>query len=292
MDTIELTDEVRMGQRRKEGWVRKILLLLVSALAVAIQAAPAAAIQCVPYAREVSGINLKGDAWQWWNAAAGLYDRGRTPKEGAVMVFTRQGSMRHGHVSVITRVVSSRLALIDHANWAPARTAGRGEVTRAVPVLDVSPNNDWSQVRVWYHASKDFGNRAYRTDGFVYQPKREGTQRPAIHQAALHKAEEMFPSHKAQAKAELAKIESAKAEPVKSVGGKVEFAKIETAKPAEAAPVVAAALTPAAYSPVAIASGAHPSAAHPSAEGLIKVAKHVFRPRQPGAATLDTLLYN
>mgnify|MGYP006966063517 FL=1 len=26
--------------------------------------APAAAIQCVPYAREVSGLNLKGNAWQ------------------------------------------------------------------------------------------------------------------------------------------------------------------------------------------------------------------------------------
>ena len=31
---------------------------------------------CVPYARARSGIDLQGDAWQWWDAAAqsGRYD--------------------------------------------------------------------------------------------------------------------------------------------------------------------------------------------------------------------------
>lgn len=250
--------------------MRKILLLLVSALVLALQAVPASAIQCVPYAREISGINLKGDAWKWWNAAAGLYDRGRAPKDGAVLVFTRQGSMRHGHVSVITRVISKRLVLVDHANWAPVRASGRGEISRAVPVLDVSPRNDWSQVRVWFHPTKDFGNRAYRTDGFVYQPKVEGTPRPAIHQAALHKAEELFPSHKTVAKAEPAKPiqEAVKAEPAKLEHGKPETAKLDIVE-------------------------VTPAVVHPSANSLIKVAKHVFRPRQSGgAATLDALLFN
>ena len=76
--------------------------------------------------------------------------------------------MRHGHVSVVTRVVSARVVLVDHANWAPARGEGRGKVARAVPVLDVSPNNDWSQVRVWYRPAALYGNRVYNTQGFVY----------------------------------------------------------------------------------------------------------------------------
>lgn len=273
--------------------MRKALLLLVSALVLAGLSAPAFAIQCVPYAREVSGINLKGDAWQWWNAAAGLYDRGRTPKDGAVLVFTRQGSMRYGHVSVVTRVISNRLVLVDHANWAPARTSGRGAVTTAVPVLDVSAKNDWSQVRVWFHPAKDFGNRAYRTDGFVYQPKAEGAKRPAIHQAALHKAEELFPTAKPQV---------AKVEPGKSQLAKVEPAKVAPS-PAEAAPAVdSAKAAPAKVEAVAAdiavqAAEPAPAAAHVGTAGLIKVAKHVFRPRRQsvsgeGGPTLDALMFN
>jgi hypothetical protein len=28
-------------------------------------------LQCVPYARQVSGIQIYGDAWTWWDQAAG-----------------------------------------------------------------------------------------------------------------------------------------------------------------------------------------------------------------------------
>jgi surface antigen len=129
-----------------------------------------AALQCVAYAREVSGINLKGDAWQWWNAAEGVYERGRTPKEGAVLVFNRQGSMSHGHVSVINKVVSSRMVLVNHANWAPHHTSGRGQVTTAVPIMDVSTRNDWSEVRVWFGPLNDYGSKTYHTQGFVSRP--------------------------------------------------------------------------------------------------------------------------
>lgn len=269
--------------------MRKALLLLVSALVLAGLSVPAFAIQCVPYAREVSGINLKGDAWQWWNAAAGLYERGRTPKDGAVLVFTRQGSMRYGHVSVVTRVISNRLVLVDHANWAPARTSGRGEVTTAVPVLDVSAGNDWSKVRVWFHPAKDFGNRSYRTDGFVYQPKAEGAKRPAIHQAALHKAEELFPT----AKPQMSKPQAAKAEPAQIA--KSEPAKVEAA----VAVPVKVEVAPVATAPVVVveAAEAPPAAGHVGTADLIKVAKHVFRPRRQsvsgeGVATLDALMFN
>ncbi len=150
--------------------MKRLLVLLVAVLGLAAPFEAKAVLQCVTYARQESGINLKGDAWQWWNAAHGVYERGRTPREGGVLVFTKQGSMRHGHVSVVTRVISNRMVLVNHANWAPSRSAGRGQVHEAVPVLDVSPHNDWSQVRVWYRPANDYGSRVYKTDGFVYRP--------------------------------------------------------------------------------------------------------------------------
>ncbi|MBC7905578.1 MAG: CHAP domain-containing protein [Rhodospirillaceae bacterium] len=244
---------------------------------------PAFAIQCVPYARELSGINLKGDAWQWWNAASGVYDRGRTPKDGAVLVFTRQGSMRYGHVSVVTRVISSRLALVDHANWAPARTAGRGAVTTAVPVLDVSPKNDWTQVRVWFHPSSDFGNRIYRTDGYVYQPRDPRLGRPAVHQVALNRAAEMFPNDRALARQAMQQPKQ----------------QLETSRSEAAAPRVDAIAAEAVVKATIAMSPAAPAAQTelqpaPSAEGLVKVAKHAFRPNRAAGppASLDSLLFN
>lgn len=260
--------------------VRKLLLLIASALALTIAVVtPAAAIQCVQYAREVSGINLKGDAWQWWNAAGGVYDRGRAPADGAVLVFNRQGSMRYGHVSVVTRVISNRLVLVDHANWAPARTAGRGAVTTAVPVLDVSAKNDWSQVRVWYHPNNDFGSRVYRTNGYVYQPRDPHAGRPKIHQVALNKAAEMFPRDRTLARQVV---------PAKP---------LETSKSEAAAPMVEAIAAEAVVKAAAAAVAETPVQARiepaPSAEGMVKVAKHVFRPnRSAQPASLDTLLFN
>lgn len=256
--------------------VRKALLLIISALILGA-AAPASAIQCVPYAREVSGIDLKGDAWQWWNAATGRYDRGRAPKDGAVLVFSRQGSMRYGHVSVVTRVVSSRLVLVDHANWAPARGSGRGAITTAVPVLDVSPKNDWSQVRVWYHPVSDFGSRVYRADGYVYQPRDPRIPRPMVQQAALKRAAEMYPNDHALVR---------------------QTKRLETSKDVAAAPKVEEMAAQAMAKASAVIEPAVESTAVtavPSAEGLISVAKHVFRPRTGNAAkpeSVNTLLFN
>lgn len=148
--------------------MRKFASLLIAMLLAALPLVPAQAVQCVAYARAISGIRLSGDAWQWWGNAAGTYERGAAPRKGAVLVFARQGHMRHGHVSVVTKVVNSRMVLVDHANWAPARGAGRGQVAQAVPVIDVSPRNDWSRVRVWYRPAAQYGNRVYQTKGFVY----------------------------------------------------------------------------------------------------------------------------
>lgn len=143
--------------------------------------AEAVALQCVPFAREVSGISIRGDAWTWWSAAIGQYDRGQAPKIGAVVVFKKYGAMRYGHVAVVTRVLNSREVLVDHANWAPHRGRGRGQIAKMVAVTDISARNDWTQVRVWNSATRDYGTRAYPTYGFIY-PK---SGYPLLQEAAL-----------------------------------------------------------------------------------------------------------
>jgi hypothetical protein len=130
--------------------------------------AEAQTLQCVPFARQQSGISLRGDAWTWWTAAAGQYDRGQAPRKGAVVVFKKHGSMLHGHVAVVADVISARKLRVDHANWAPHRGRGRGQVAKMVIVTDVSPRNDWSEVRVWNDASGELGTRTYPTYGFIY----------------------------------------------------------------------------------------------------------------------------
>ncbi|MCQ4161473.1 CHAP domain-containing protein [Roseomonas sp. GC11] len=121
---------------------------------------------CVPYARARSGIDLRGDAWAWWEAAAGLYDRGHAPRPGSVLVLPRQGRLRDGHLSVVTRVVSAREIRVDHANWASG--AAKGRITRDQPVLDISPANDWSLIKVWYPPAGDYGATTYAARGFIH----------------------------------------------------------------------------------------------------------------------------
>jgi surface antigen len=123
-------------------------------------------VSCVPYARARSGIGLQGDAWQWWDAAAGRYDRGRAPRPGSVLVLHRTARMRDGHVAVVTRVVSAREILVDHANWASG--AARGRIATDQRVVDVSAGNDWSLVRVWYPRIGDLGTTAFPARGFVH----------------------------------------------------------------------------------------------------------------------------
>ncbi|WP_419900570.1 CHAP domain-containing protein [Roseomonas sp. USHLN139] len=123
-------------------------------------------VTCVPYARARSGIDLRGDAWLWWDAAAGAYERGHSPRRGSVLVLTRSGRMRDGHLAVVSRVVSSREIRVDHANWASGSLKGR--IMRDQPVLDVSPRNDWSLVKVWYPPVGDYGATSYPAAGFVH----------------------------------------------------------------------------------------------------------------------------
>lgn len=123
-------------------------------------------VACVPYARARSGIELYGDAGTWWEAASGRYARGAAPRPGSVLVLRPSGRMRDGHVAVVARVLSAREIRVDHANWASGGAKGR--IALDQPVLDVSPRNDWSLVRVWYPPVRDYGVTAYPAAGFVH----------------------------------------------------------------------------------------------------------------------------
>lgn len=124
-------------------------------------------LQCVPYARQVSGIGIYGDAHTWWEQAAGRYRRGDRPEVGAVMAFAPHRAMQLGHVAAVSRVVDSRTVLLDHANWSPIG-GRRGQVERDVTAVDVSPNNDWSLVRVWYAPLQGLGKTPWPVHGFIY----------------------------------------------------------------------------------------------------------------------------
>ena len=119
--------------------------------------------QCVGYAREVSGVAIRGDAHTWWQQAAGRYDRGTTPRRGAVMAFRASNSMPLGHVAVVAEIISPREILLDHANWSRG-----GQVERGARAVDVSEAGDWSAVKVWFGPIGDMGRRINPVAGFIY----------------------------------------------------------------------------------------------------------------------------
>lgn len=120
-------------------------------------------LQCVPFARQASGVEIYGDAHTWWVQAEGRYPRSSSPAPGSVLVLRGYNTNNRGHVAVVTAIVSERVIRVDQANW-----LNQGEVTLSVPVLDVSPANDWSEVRVWYIPTNDWGARVYGAQGFIH----------------------------------------------------------------------------------------------------------------------------
>lgn len=121
-----------------------------------------AGLQCVPFAREEAGVDIRGDASTWWRQARVLFATSAAPSEDAVLVLKGYNDERRGHVAVVKEVVSERLIIVDHANW-----LNREEVTRDVPVRDVSELGDWSLVQVWHVEGKHWGGRSYRVQGFI-----------------------------------------------------------------------------------------------------------------------------
>ena len=122
-------------------------------------------VWCVPYARSLSGINIRGNAKDWWGKARDIYARGDDPVVGSVMSFRATRGMSRGHVAVVSDVVSDRHLIVNHANW------NRNRVTLKMGVIDVSKDNDWSLVRVESNPGQ-YG-RNYPVNGFIY-PKDGG----------------------------------------------------------------------------------------------------------------------
>jgi surface antigen len=157
-------------------------------LALLILASPAAALneglQCVPFARAVSGVEIRGDAHTWWGQAAGRYDRGNQPKVGAVLAFKPYAGMRLGHVAAVRRIVDDRTILVSHANWSLI-DGTRGHIENDVRVVDVSDAGDWSKVRVWFDKLGDLGTTHWPVHGFIYPGKVRGDREVKLAVAAL-----------------------------------------------------------------------------------------------------------
>ena len=126
-------------------------------------------LQCVPYARLVSGVQINGDAHTWWKKAEGRYARGTAPNAGAGRAFRATSAMRAGHVATVSKVVDDRHVLLNHANWSRP-----GMIERSAMAEDVSVKGDWSEVRVYYAPIGKLGLRASPTFGFIYANKADG----------------------------------------------------------------------------------------------------------------------
>ena len=118
-------------------------------------------LDCVPFARALSGIQLKGAAADWWDQADGRYRRSTAPVIGSALVMRRSGRLPDGHVAVVSGVLGDREILVTQANWVHHR------VTEDQPVVDVSSDNDWSEVRVWWPPSGQMGVTTYAAYGFI-----------------------------------------------------------------------------------------------------------------------------
>lgn len=122
-------------------------------------------LSCAPFARQLTGLQLTGDAADWWDEASGRYARASTPEVGGVLVFRRSSRLPSGHVSVVSRVLDTRHIHVIQANWMP------DELDEDQLVVDVSENNDWSAVRVWYPPADQMGVHVYATYGFIVPPR-------------------------------------------------------------------------------------------------------------------------
>jgi len=132
---------------------------------------PSSPLQCVPYARDHSNVKIFGDAWTWWDQAAGKFPREAAPELGSVMVLAGYSGPKSGHVAVVRSVTNAREIRVDHANW-----LDDGAIYVDDPVADVSRANDWSEVRVWNVKTGAWGGRIYPVQGFIGPTQGETTE--------------------------------------------------------------------------------------------------------------------
>ncbi|MFQ3622555.1 MAG: CHAP domain-containing protein [Acetobacteraceae bacterium] len=170
---------------------RRAVLALIPALAAAgcasraptppaqesASVTPPVPLSCVPFARALSGVELAGDAHEWWQRASGRYRRSAVPEPGAVLVLRGTRRLPQGHLAVVVRRTGPRELLVSHANWGSG--AWRGAVHQNQPVVDVSPRNDWTAVRVWHPASGTLGVTVFPANGFILPPGRRSPEQVA-----------------------------------------------------------------------------------------------------------------
>jgi hypothetical protein len=123
---------------------------------------PPEPLECVPFARRESGIEIYGDAGRWWDLAGQRYRRTDRPAMGGVLVLRGYAGAARGHVAVVRRVTAPREIVVDHANW-----LNSGEISLNVPVRDVSQAGDWSAVQIWHVPGGHWGARTYSVQGFI-----------------------------------------------------------------------------------------------------------------------------
>jgi hypothetical protein len=87
--------------------------------------------------------------------------------------------MELGHVAAVSRIIDSRTVLLRHANWSPIN-GRRGQIEKDVRAVDVSPENDWSEVRVWYAPIADLGTTRWPVNGFIYNEKPRKNERLTV----------------------------------------------------------------------------------------------------------------
>ena len=155
------------GPRRSTAQVQRIAF-----------STPLGGISCVPYARQATGIAIRGNGGEWWHNAAGRYARGHRPEPGAIMAFSPTSQMPLGHVAVVQEVLSPRKVLIHHANWGGPGIS-RGSIMAGVSVVDVSLRNDWSSVRVQVGQYQESFGSIYPIQGFIYDRPDNGYMRTA-----------------------------------------------------------------------------------------------------------------
>ncbi len=182
------------GGARVRRWGRVLALLTTLAVAACAsepsyrygpniaEASRHPGITCAPFARELSGVRLYGDADAWWYAAAGRYDRGSRPREGAVLVLRRTSRLPSGHVAVVSRVLAPRQVLVIQANWV------HDELAQDQLAVDVSPYNDWTEVRMWWPPTNTLGIRTYPAYGFILPSRPIGHD--ALRRYALRAADQ------------------------------------------------------------------------------------------------------
>lgn len=170
---IKNTPPINIGTLagKMAGAIIPILLVLQAiffpAMARAQDGATSEYLQCVPFARELSGVQIYGDAHSWWRQARFAYERGDIPQVGAVLSLKSHGNMKLGHVAVVSHIIDDRNILLDHANWSPIN-GRRGQIERNVAAVDVSKRGDWSKVKIWYAPIGALGKTAYPVNGFIY----------------------------------------------------------------------------------------------------------------------------